>query len=267
MSAASNDPSTLTRLHHREEVMGTVVTFDVYNHDGISPEEFLPYLQEAVAVLHHADKVFSTWKSNSPLSQLRRGEISLGEAPPEVAEVLELCALAKSQTNGWFDPWALPGGVDPTGFVKGWSAQRSLACLVDAPVTGAIINAAGDIASFGALDAATPFRVGITDPLAPPALRCAMELRGAVATSGSYERGAHLVNPFTGEATTRVASASVTGPDLGSCDAWATALVVGGDEVLGLVERTSGYEALMIGADGQRQWTTHFPLIELEASH
>ncbi len=246
--------------------MGTVVTFDVYNERGISPEEFLPFLQEAVAVLHHADKVFSTWKSNSPISRLRRGEISLGEAPPEVADVLELCATAKSQTNGWFDPWAMPGGVDPTGFVKGWSAQLSLACLVNAPISGAIINAAGDIASFGTLDDATPFRVGITDPLAPPALNCAIELRGAVATSGIYERGQHLVNPFTGEASTRAASASVTGEDLGTCDAWATALAVGGEEVLGLIERASGYEALMIGADGLRQWTSKFPLIGLETS-
>lgn len=265
--SASHDDSSPTRLHHREEVMGTVVTFDVYNNSGISPEEFLPYLQEAVAVLHHADKVFSTWKSNSPLSQLRRGEITLGEAPPEVAQVLEMCALAKAQTKGWFDPWALAGGVDPTGYVKGWSAQLSLASLVDAPITGAIINAAGDIASFGGLDATTPFRVGITDPLSPPALNCAIELRGAVATSGIYERGDHLVNPFTGEATTRALSASVTGPDLGLCDAWATALAVGGSEILELIEHTDDYEALTINADASRQWTSRFPIIDLETSH
>ncbi|MHB1251786.1 MAG: FAD:protein FMN transferase [Acidimicrobiales bacterium] len=267
MNSPLTDPSLPKRLHHREEVMGTVVTFDVYNQNGISPEAFLPFLQEAVAVLHHADKVFSTWKANSPLSQLRRGEISLGEAPPEVTDVLDLCALAKGQTNGWFDPWALPGGVDPTGFVKGWSTQLSLAHLVDAPITGAIINAAGDIASFGGLDESTPFRVGITDPLAPPTLSCAMELKGAVATSGIYERGKHLVNPFTREAGTRAASASVTGPDLGTCDAWATALAVGGGEVLELIERTNGYEALAISTDGSREWTTGFPMIELEPSH
>lgn len=247
--------------------MGTVVTFDVYNESGVLPEEFLPYLQGAVAVLHHADKVFSTWKPNSPLSQLRRGEITLGETPPEVAEVLELCMVAKASTNGWFDPWVIPGGVDPTGYVKGWAAQCALAELVNGPITGAIINAAGDIVSFGGLGPETPFRVGITDPAAPPALACAIELRGAVATSGTYERGEHLVDPFTGQARTRAASASVTGPDLGICDAWATALAVGGTEVLALIEQTNDYEALMIGADGSRQWTPSFPFAELETSH
>lgn len=267
MSPGLSDISMPKRLHHREEVMGTVVTFDVYNESGVAPEAFLPYLQEAVAVLHHADKVFSTWKERSPLSQLRRGEISLGEAPPEVAEVLELCMVAKASSNGWFDPWAVPGGVDPTGYVKGWAAQCALAELVNAPVTGAIINAAGDIASFGNLGPETPFRVGITDPAAPPALACAIELRGAVATSGAYERGEHLVDPFTGEARTRAASASVTGPDLGICDAWATALAVGGGEVLELIEKTDDYEALMIGVDGSRQWTSSFPFAQLETPH
>ena len=264
MTRASLDTLMPKRLHHREEVMGTVVTFDVYNEDGVSPEEFLPYLRGAVAVLHHADKVFSTWKSNSPLSQLRRGEITLGEAPPEVAEVLELCVEAKARTSGWFDPWVLDGGVDPTGYVKGWAAQCALAELVAAPITGAIINAAGDIASFGSLGPGMPFRVGITDPAAPPSLACAIELRGAVATSGTYEQGEHLVDPFTGEARTRAASGSVTGPDLGICDAWATALAVGGREVLELIEHTNDYEALIIGADGHRQWTTNFPFAQLE---
>ncbi len=81
------------------------------------------------------------------MSRLRRGEISVSMAPPPVEEVLDLCATAHELSDGWFDPWALPGGVDPTGYVKGWAAQRALADLEDPAVAGAIVNAAGDIAS------------------------------------------------------------------------------------------------------------------------
>ena len=83
----------------------------------------------------------------------------------------------------------------------------------------------------------------------------------AVATSGDYERGSHLINPFSGEATSSLASATVCGPDLGVADALATALVVGGVEVLDCVHVLNDYEALVIGRDGQWSATEHFPLV------
>ena len=240
--------------------MGTIVTFDFFDGRGISPEELRPFLDRAVATLHHADKVFSTWKPDSPISRLRRGAISLGEAPVEVAEVLDRCKVARELTHGWFDPWSLPGGVDPTGYVKGWAAQRAIDELVGSEVEGVMVNAAGDIASFGGPDSAGPFRVGILNPASPKTLACVVELRGAIATSGTYERGEHLVSPFTGEFATVLASASVTGPDLGLSDALATALAVGGDEVLQLIEGLNDYEALAIDYDGAMKWTSEFPL-------
>ncbi len=248
-----------TTIHHREHVMGTVVTIDVYRGTGISPTEFLPHLARAVDTLHRADKVFSTWKAESPVSRLRRGEISLGEAPGEVLDVLTLCRRARDLSGGWFDPWAIPGGVDPTGYVKGWAAQRALEELVDAQLDGAMVNAAGDIASFGGVSGAQSFRVGIVNPDAPSTLACAVELRGAIATSGAYERGEHLVNPRQGQLDTSVASASVTGPDLGLADALATALAVGGDEVLDLLRDIEGYEGFTISHEGYWKWTTGFP--------
>ena len=259
MSSRPLDPLLPLRLLHREQVMGTIVTLEVFLEDDVAPEQSLPFVQEAVAVLHHADKVFSTERPYSPLSQLRRGEITLGETPLEVTEVLELCLIAKNRTQGWFDPWALSGGVDPSGYVKGWAAQLAITALFEAPITGAIINVAGDIASFGDPGSRGSFYVDIADASAPVTLSCVMELRGAVATTTTYERGEHLLNPFTGEARTCAMSASVTGPDLGLCDAWATALAVGGDEVLRLLELSDGYEALAIGVDGYRQWTSGFP--------
>ena len=249
-----------TTLHFREDVMGTVVTIDVFDPAGISVRALVPHLDQARAVLHRADRVFSTWREDSPISRLRRGECGINELPAEVAEVLADCMVARTWSGGWFDPWAMPGGVDPTGYVKGWAAQRAVEALACAGVAGAMVNAAGDIASFGGLADGAPFRVGIADPTAHAQLACVIELRGAVATSGCYERGAHLVDPFKRAAHVRVASASVFGPDLGMADALATALGVGGDEMLARISELDGYEGLTIGFDGSMQRTGSFPL-------
>jgi len=246
-------------IHHQEIVMGTVVTIDLYREGGISPSGVLPYLARAVTALHAADKVFSTWKPSSVLSRLRRGEITLGEAPPEVAEVLEACRGAREISAGWFDTWALPGGVDPSGYVKGWAGQRALDELRGCGLDGVMVSAAGDIATFGGPSSHEVFRAGVVRPDSPMELACVVELRGAIATSGTYERGDHLINPRTRGRATAVASASVVGPDLGLADALATALCVGGDEVLARVEGLGGYEAFTIGYDDTRQSTSHFP--------
>lgn len=247
-------------VHHLEEVMGTVVTIDVYAHAAAPSVEITPLVHRACLLLHQADDVFSTWKPDSPMSRLRRGEITCAQAPPEVAEVLELCATARDLSGGWFDPWALPGGVDPTGFVKGWAAQRALDALVSPLVTGAIVNAAGDIAGFGGPGGSRPFRFGIVDPAAPGDLICVVEPPAALATSGTYERGAHLIDPRSGRPMARVASASVTGPDLGLADALATAVAVAGGDGLGVVEAVDGFEAMTVDFDGSMHWTPGFPM-------
>ncbi|MDA8291426.1 MAG: FAD:protein FMN transferase [Actinomycetota bacterium] len=246
-------------VHRIEPVMGTVVVVDIYTGGDPVPADVYRRLARARAVLHRADAVFSTWKRESPVSRLRRGEVSLEETPPDVREVLELCASARDATGGWFDPWAMPGGVDPTGYVKGWAAQKALDALVGSGVTGALVNAAGDIACSGSPSPGGPWRIAVADPSSRAGIVAVAEVTRSIATSGTYERGAHLVDPRTGLAGTRVASATVTGPDLGRADALATALAVGGDEVLPLVGGLEGYEGLTVQRDGTWSATPAFP--------
>ena len=192
--------------------MGTVVTIDVYATDGTAGTDLSGQLTTARAMLQRADAVFSTWQPHSPVSRLRRGEITSAQAPAEVCEVLGQCAIARELSGGWFDPWAMPGGLDPTGYVKGWAAQKALGAFRASGICGAIVNAAGDIASLGGLGPGQPFRIGIADPFSPRRLAEVVYLTGAIATSGTYERGHHLIDPHTGRAIARAASASVTGP-------------------------------------------------------
>lgn len=253
-------PQPVSRL---ETVMGTVVTIDVYPLPGVRDEQvedMRQRIEDACAILHRADLVFSTWRPESPVSRLRRGEIGLSDTPSEVAEVVAACTAARELSAGWFDPWAMPGGFDPTGYVKGWAAGLALAALARGDgVAGAMVNAAGDIASSGALPTGQPFRIGIADPAAPRRLASIAELTGSIATSGTYERGAHLIDPRSGAPVTRAASASVTGPDLGLADALATALAVAGPDGLAFVEAVPGYAGFLIGFDGSRQSSPGFP--------
>ncbi|MHB8219141.1 MAG: FAD:protein FMN transferase [Acidimicrobiales bacterium] len=255
-------------VHHSEPVMGTVVTITVVGGD-LDRDGIRAAVDAACAVLHQADDVFSTWKADSPMSRVRRGELDLTRAPDVIGEVLHLCEQARSDTAGWFDPWAMPGGVDPTGLVKGWAVERARDVLVRAGVAGAMVNAGGDLAVWGTAppepvgaasdppQGPSPWRVGIVHPWRADAVARVVELGdatgagAAVATSGTYERGAHLVDPWSRRARCSLASATVIGPHLALADAFATALAVGGDRVLAAPWRTGGgYEAYLIRPDG-----------------
>ncbi len=236
-------------IAHAERVMGTVVSFSVYPGE-LRRETVRAAVAAACRVLHDADATFSTYRSESPISRLRRGEVELSELGPEVKAVLDLCELARGATNGWFDPWAMPGGVDPSGLVKGWAGERALAELLRAGVRDAMVNAAGDLVVHGRPAGEASWRIGIRHPWRGDALACIIEADAAVATSGAYERGAHLIDPVSGRPRTRVASATVIGPSLALADALATALAVAGADAIGLVTGISGYDAYVIDPDG-----------------
>ena len=244
---------------HVEEVMGTVASFTVVAGE-LGDEDVHALLREACTVLHHADAVFSTWKPDSPMSRLRRGELALDAAPPEMAEVLELCRAAREISRGWFDPWAMPGGLDPTGLVKGWAVEQAAKVLARGGVAAALVDAGGDLTTFGSPGTGERWRVGIRHPWRRDALACVVAADGAVATSGTYERGEHLVDPFSGTPTDRVASATVTGPSLATADALATALAVAGVQLIDTVVALPGYEAYLIGHTGGEASTPGFAL-------
>ena len=240
--------------------MGTVVSFDVRRGSAREEEVFLA-LAEARRRLHHADAVFSTWRPRSPMSLVRRGEMTVEEAPPDVRAVLERCELARRVSGGWFDPWAMPGGVDPTGLVKGWAAERALEPLVEAAVGAAMVSAAGDIAVWGQPEPERPWKIGIQDPWNRLGLIGVVEVRCAVATSGVYERGLHVLDPTTGTAAEAAVSATVVGPRLDLADALATALVAGSDKALEHIAVLDGYEGLLIHPDRSRLATPGFTLL------
>lgn len=245
-------PRAVRPLERHYEVMGTVVSFSLID----APESSCETLDAACAELQRIDETFSTFKPDSAVSQLRRGELDPSEIPADLTEVLALCRRAREMTDSWFDPWAMPGGVDPSGLVKGWAVERVGAILRAGGVRAALINGGGDIVCFGRPPGDAPWRIGIRHPWRADALAAIVECdAGAVATSGSYERGEHLIDPHTGAHRAAVASATVLGVDLALADALATALAVAGPELLWCMRELDGYEAHLVGWDGTEHTT------------
>ena len=107
-----------------------------------------------------------------------------------------------------------------------------------------------------------PWRVGIADPRDASRVLSVVTGRDcAVATSGTSERGQHIIDPFTGRAAAALASASVVGPSLTYADAYATAAFVMGLDALAWIEAVEGHSALLVTADGKVHRSAGWPVV------
>ena len=250
------------RFVHTEDVWSTTVVVDI-DAPHLSIQELFAARDAIVAFVHHVDEVFSTFKPHSLVSQVRDGRLSEDDVDAmaaagnrgaaELTQVIRLCRKALIATRGAFDPWGVEGGFDPSGLVKGWAAGVALDILRSHDVHRAFVNCGGDVAT---MSDGEPWSTGITDPDDTSKIVRTLELRTfAIATSGTYERGDHVIDPHAfadagvaldggahdvGAVTTEPAvrrvpvpakgarSATVVGPDPALADAFATALCVDG---------------------------------------
>ena len=247
-------------LHHVEAVMGTTVSI------GIVDSHDRSLIDELVAWFHEVDDVFSPYKEQSTISRLGRGELAPTdvEVGDDVREVLQRCGELAEETNGVFDVWSLPSPngtrFDPCGFVKGWSVQRAARLIEARGVVDFCLNAGGDVVVGGCDHGGALWRVGIRHPDDPMAIALVIQGVGpmAVATSGSYERGAHIVDPRDGRPVTELASATVVGPDLSVADAYATTLYVMGHKGLYWLADRPGYSGCLLTREGRLVSTEQF---------
>ncbi len=251
-----------------EHIMGMPIIIDVRDPE-VEPE----VLDQAFDWLRLIDTVFSTYKPASEISRLNRGELDLADAHPDVAWVLDRCEALRAATNGYFDirtPYlsaakraadGVPeGAVDPSGFVKGWSVDRASQILEAAGARNYCINAGGDIRVRGGALPDPCWRIGVQHPLQRDAIADVVVADDlAIATSGAYERGQHILDPYTGQPPTGVLSVTIVGPDLGAADAFATAAYAMGLEGPQWTAGLIGYQAMTILADHTVLKTAAFP--------
>ena len=248
-------PPVPPRLTHIEEVMGTVVTFDVQleSFDAGERDEAQRAILAAAAWLHQVDATYSTYRADSVVSRLARGEVDRADCPAEVRHTIELCEEFRDRTGGWFDPWAGPHGFDPSGLVKGWSAQLASDLLVERGFVRHCINAGGDVAVRGNPADAPSWGVAIVDPFDRLRVLVAIGcVDCAVATSGIAERGHHVWRPVDGLPASDLASVTVVHEDLTTADVFATVALAMGNEATGWLS-AQALDALVVGIDGS-EW-------------
>ncbi len=243
------------------ETWGTVIVVQVAS-STLSETELGLAVNNVEKFFHKVDMDFSTYKNDSEVSRIRRGELEITDASDDVKEVWKLCERARELTLGAFDPWRVEGGFDPSGLVKGWAAHVAANLLNGAGVESVLINAAGDLVLRGGQISeggeVKPWRVGISSPDDVNQIVKTFDVvDGSVATSGDYEMGAHIVDPHTGLIAIGARSASVVGPDGALCDALATALMVDGRDAQRWMGRPelAEYSFWVINRDDETAWS------------
>jgi FAD:protein FMN transferase len=219
-----------------EQVMGIPIGIEVRD------EIDTTALDRAFDHLRWVDATFSPYRHDSAIN---------GELTPEARAVLDRCAELTRRTGGWFDVHAT-GRLDPSAFVKGWALDGAAAILAEAGARNLCLHAGGDVLVRGERWPGLPWRVGIQHPTRRDRVAAVIAARDlAVATSGAYERGEHIVDPRTGRPPRGVLSVTVAGPELGTADAYSTAAFAMGLDGPAWTTTLDGYAALTILADGR----------------
>jgi len=247
---------TLPGVRRVEEIMGMPIVADV--RDGGDVDRLL---DEVFAWFVEVDATFSTYKADSEISRLNRDELALRECSDDLRWIVARCRQLRDETGGYFDAEAVvPGTIDPSGLVKGWSVDRAAEILERAGVRNFALNAGGDVRVRGGALPEERWRIGIEHPRRRDRLVAVVEAADlAIATSGAYLRGEHVVDPHTGRPPTGVLSVTITGPDLATADAFATAAFAMGEDGPEWTRGLAPYEAFTVLADGTSLSTAGFP--------
>ena len=213
------------------------------------------------------DRLAGILDTRDPASEISRIERSgVGRATTlELADVLAAYDDWERRTGGVFSIHPngadRPRNVDALG--KAYITDRAAAAARKAwpSIDALLLNIGGDIVVWG-----RSCEIGIADPgawydNAQPIATIDLH-NAAVATSGTYARGAHLIDPRTGQSPSSSVAATVVASDAVTANALATTLCLTSADVgLALVESTSGAEALRV-ASGVLQRTSGFARLE-----
>lgn len=192
-----------------------------------------PAVAAAFAVLHAADRRFSTYRDDSEIAAVNRGALTRDHYSDDLRDVLAIAEHVERASAGAFSA-RLPGRpLDLNGVVKGWAVQRAAELLVQRGIRSFCFNAGGDIAVRGSPPEHDRWNVAVRSPWDATAHVAVLAVTdGAVATSGGYERGVHILDGRTGCEPVDFASVTVLARSLTTADVLATAAFVLGRDGL-----------------------------------
>ncbi|WP_246685991.1 FAD:protein FMN transferase [Mesorhizobium sp. B2-4-6] len=233
--------------------MGMPVTVDVGSAVGFVVESVFDYFRQI-------DRRFSTYRTDSEISAINRGDVPVRDWSGEMMEVLALAERTRSETNGYFDIRKADGSLDPSGIVKGWAIRNAADIVGKAGIGNFFIEAGGDIQSCGRNASGGDWSVGIRNPFNTDEIIKVIYPRGrGVATSGTYARGQHIYNPHEPSgAIIDIVSLTVVGFDVLEADRFATAAFAMGRDGILFIEQTPGLEGYAVDINGRATPTSGF---------
>lgn len=216
-------------------------------------------LDAVFAYFEYVDATFSTYKPESEISRINRGELAVAQASADMRAIFGLAEQTRQETGGYFNI-ARNGVYDPSGIVKGWAIDQAAELLRERGCANFYVDAGGDIQVVGLNASGVPWRVGIRNPFNLHEIVKVLAVTDCgVATSGTSIRGQHIYNPFApSEPLTEIVSLTVIGPDIYEADRFATAAFAMGRTGIFFIEQLTGLEGYAIDAHGQATFTTGF---------
>lgn len=235
-------------------LMGMPVTVDI---GGASNGELI---ETVFGYFEHIDRRFSTYRADSEIMAINRGDVPVAEWSGEMAEVFALARQTKDETDGYFDIRKPDGSLDPSGIVKGWAIRNAAAIVQRAGISDFFIEAGGDVQSCGKNASGQHWSVGIRNPFnTQEIVKIVYPRSRGVATSGTYVRGQHIYNPHgIGCPIHDIVSLTVIGADVLEADRFATAAFAMGRDGVLFIEQTPGLEGYVIDSNGRATPTTGF---------
>jgi len=244
----------------------TSQTSNINKNAGVSPvkvsEELFNLIQRALQISNLTDGAFDIsyasmdklWKYDGSMTQMPSKEA----IKKSVAKVgyQDIIVDPKNSTV-FLKNKGMKIGFGAIG--KGYAADKAKKLLISNGVSGGIINASGDINSWGSKPSGSSWQVAITNPLNKNKAFAMLPIKDAVVTSGNYEkyvtfnsrRYSHIIDPRSGYPSQGIISVTVFAPKAELADALATSVFVMGVETgIDRINQLKAVECIIITDTG-----------------
>ena len=245
--------------------MGMPITISVVD-ENITERGKAKALKAAFDYFKYVDQKFSTYKNDSEISRINRGEIKEADYSEDMKIVFALSEETRKETDGYFNIVTPEKTFDTSGMVKGWAIYNAAQIISALGFKNFYVDAGGDIEARGKNEEGKVWNAGIRNPFGGGKNEIVKKIfleNCGMATSGTYIRGQHIYNPHKGRAPlSDIVSITVVGPSVYEADRFATAAFAMGKEGINFVEQLEGFEGYSIDANGIGTETSNFKKYE-----
>ncbi|GGK28260.1 FAD:protein FMN transferase [Yeosuana aromativorans] len=258
----------------------TTETSEINRNAGIKPvvvdEELFNLIQRAIKISKLTEGAFDI--SYASMDKIWKFDGSMTEMPSEeaiknsVAKVgYQNIILNEADHSVFLKLKGMKIGFGAIG--KGYSADKAKALLISKGVKAGIINASGDLTTWGTQPDGKDWMVAIVNPINKDKVFAWLPVHNsAVVTSGNYEKYVkfngvlytHIIDPRTGYPATGLLSASIFTANAELADALATSVFVMGVDVgLDFINQLKGVECILVDKDNKVQTSKNMNLKQL----